>query len=578
MICVFSIFLLITSSIACHYAYVEKKKHIISSMDRVYSQIKLEYEDILANFWQIYMPIFESDSSLYKTFQNYFTFTEAGDLTPIEKRTLAHTLNQLRIRDDRIEWIALYSDNRTINYIKYSDNTDIKILTDDFPFLTNINSKTSQMEIYEAKEINRTQDSINTFAIRGGVPIGMGNGKIIIGYRLNTFEEAKSLQTVPIPSMHYYILSNDLLIYDSLGEYELDNIYIPSGNQEGLSKSESDMLYVKSSLTGNNTSVIVSTALWKDIFLAAHKDTPWILAITLSFMIFSLFIYISMNRSVSKEVSVIREGLSWIADNHLDYRLPTDFKQGGFPEIAQNINNMSFKLNENINKAYYFELKQKDAQLAQLQTTFNPHFLFNTLEMLRSKSYSNGDEETAKLISDLASIFRSFIGAKTFITLKEELTFTKKYLLLLNTRYGDKVEVRYDMDSSLLNYGIIRNTFQLLIENYFIHGFDANGNTNLIRFTGKSLDETNMLLTMEDNGFGMSVNDISALNLEIEKPIRHGKDSYGLKNLNQRLKLFYGPDYGLSIQGNEQGGLTVQIKLRKMYVEEYEERKRENIT
>lgn len=578
MICVFSIFLLITSSIACHYAYLEKKKHILSSMDRVYSQINQEYENILDNFWQIYMPIFESDSSIYKTFQNYFSNTEAKDLSPLEKRTLSNNLNQLRIRDDRIEWIALYSDNRHINYIKYSDNTDIKILTDDFPFLTNINSKTSKMEIYEAKEIVRTHDSIKNFAICGGVPIGMGNGKIIIGYRLNTFEEAKNLQSVPIPSMRYYILANDQLLYDSLKYYDLNNIYIPSGNQEGLHKSGSDILYVKSDFTGNNTSLIVSTVLWKEVFLAAHKDTPWILAITLSFMIVSLFVYISMNISVSKEVTIIREGLNWIADNHLDYRLPTDFKQGGLPEIAQNINDMSYKLNENIKKSYYFELKQKDAQLAHLQATFNPHFLYNTLEMLRSKSYANGDEETAELISDLASIFRSFVGAKTFITLKEELTFTKKYLALLSTRYGDKVEIRYDMDSSLLNYGIINNTFQLLIENYFIHGYNANDNDNLIQFTGTSLDDTNMLLTMEDNGFGMSENDISALNLEIEKPIRHGKESYGLKNLNQRLKLFYGPDYGLCIQGNDYGGLTVQIKIRKMHVEEYEERKRENIS
>lgn len=576
MICVFSALLLIISSIACHYAYVEKKKQILSSMDVVYSQINQEYENILNNFWQIYMPIFESNSSIHKTFRNYFAYGETSDLTPLERRSLTETLNQIRVRDNRIEWIALYSDYRTVNYIKYNDNTDAKTLPHDFPYLSELNSKTSQMEIYEAKEVmkisdtDKTYETINTFAICGGVPIGMGNGKILIGYRLTSFEKASSLTASSIPSIRYYILSNEQLLFDSFGSYQTEGLYIPSQPLNKVVKTDTDLLYAKSSFSGNNTSLIVSTALWKDVFLAAHKDTPWILTLALSFMIFSVFLYISINRSVSKEVSIIREGLSQIADNHFDYRLPTAFKQGGLPEIAQNINDMSAKLNENIKKAYYFELKQKDAQLAQLQTTFNPHFLYNTLEMLRSKSYSNGDEETAKLISDLASIFRSFIGAKTFITLKEELSFTKKFLLLLNTRYGDKVNVIYDIHSSLLNYGIIRNTFQILIENYFVHGFDANGINNVIRFTGKSLDDTNMVLSMEDNGFGMSEADIDALNQKIETPIRHGKESYGLKNLNQRLKLFYGPDYGLSIKGNEQGGLTVEIKLRKMHVEEYE--------
>ncbi|THF77786.1 sensor histidine kinase [Cohnella fermenti] len=78
-----------------------------------------------------------------------------------------------------------------------------------------------------------------------------------------------------------------------------------------------------------------------------------------------------------------------------------------------------------------------------------------------------------------------------------------------------------------------------------------------------------MLLLMEDNGFGMSKDEIDALNQQLNDPIRQIDESYGLKNLHQRLKLFYGPDYGLHIQGNGYGGLTVQMKLRKMRVEDY---------
>lgn len=67
--------------------------------------------------------------------------------------------------------------------------------------------------------------------------------------------------------------------------------------------------------------------------------------------------------------------------------------------------------------------------MAELQATFNPHFLYNTLEMLRNKYYSNGDTETSELIANLASIFRSFVGDKTFVTFREELAFSKKLIL-----------------------------------------------------------------------------------------------------------------------------------------------------
>ena len=213
--------------------------------------------------------------------------------------------------------------------------------------------------------------------------------------------------------------------------------------------------------------------------------------------------------------------------------------------------------------------------MAELQATFNPHFLYNTLEMLRNKCYSNGDSQTAGLIANLASIFRSFIGAKTFVTFREELAFSKKYLSLLIARYGDLVSFRYDFDSALLNYGIIRNVFQLLIENYFVHGFDANRPDNEIEFMGTFLDEDNIQLLVKDNGYGMTEEEVVVLNQKIEEPIRHSRENFGLKNLNQRLKLFYGPSYGLHIEKNESGGITVFIKIRKMTVEEYEENRKQ---
>lgn len=251
---------------------------------------------------------------------------------------------------------------------------------------------------------------------------------------------------------------------------------------------------------------------------------------------------------VDKEVAVINDGLHQIGQNDLDHQLPVNFHQNGLPEIAQSINQMTIHLRENINRAYYYELKQREAELSELQSKFNPHFLYNTLEMLRSRCQLNGDDATADLITQLSAIFRGFIGSQTFIPMSEELAFSKRYLALFGARYEDRVQIRYDFDKEILKYGIIRNLFQPLIENYFVHGFDTSNEENYILLKGKSLDD------------------------KLHEPIQISTESYGLKNLHQRLRLFYGGDCGLTIYPNPTAakGISIQMTALKMTCEEYE--------
>ena len=575
MIQIYLILLLIISAIACYYSYQEKKEQTLSAINMTLFYMEQEYSDILDNFWQAYMPIYEKNSSIAGIFQEYFSFSPAEDLTPIQKRDLSEALLQMKTRDSRIQWIGLYSENRDINYLQKGGSSGIEIMTEEFPYLEELRSSSSAMEIYQAEEMTDIAGaSFRIFAVSGSSPIDMGPGRIIIGYSLSDIERSSDTSLSGLSSSRYYLISGSRLLFDSFGNYQTDDIYFPPVPGKQTASFSEKRLLIQSGLAGNNSSMVCCSIDWNELLLRSHRDTPLILSITILFTLLAFVVHIFMNRSVAREVAVIRDGLNRISESNLEYRLPTDFRQSGLPEIAQNINDMSDKLNENIKKAYYFELKQKDAQLAELQATFNPHFLYNTLEMLRSKSYSNGDMETASLISQLSALFRGFINAKTFISLKEELAFSNRYFTLLNARYGSVVEAVYDIPSELLDYGIIRNTFQLIIENYFVHGFDASREKeNYIRFSGKSIDENTMLFCVEDNGSGMNEEDLEKLNLRIEQPIRHGDKSYGLKNLNQRLKLFYGPDCGLHITHGKDGGICVQMKMLKLTVEAYESKK-----
>lgn len=574
MIVIYIILLLIISSIACYYAYQEKKESIISTLEQSMSSIDQEYSNILQNFWQIYMPIFEGETQTHDVLKNYFAFSDVEDLNPLERSTLKNTIQQMKIRDSRIEWIGFYSNHRDTNYALFNDTSGIRAMNSSFPYLDELRQDISKMRVLSAREITNDAGTTYTFAICGNTPQGMGDGKIIVGYSLNHFEQESHPSISGLTSIRYTLTSKDSLIYDSGHVYDPSSTYFPDAEENTTVDFSGETRYIKSMLTGNNSTFLTYSMSKSELIRAASRDTPFILCITVLFTIFSIVVHSFMDNSVKKELSIIRNGLSAMAGNDMQYRLPTDFRQGELPEIAHGINEISSKLNENIEKAYYFELKQKDAQLSELQATFNPHFLYNTLEMLRSKSYSNGDIETSELITQLSALFRGFINAKTFITIKEELAFCNRYTSLLIARYGNMVEVRYNIAGELLNYGIIRNVFQLIIENYFVHGFDVNKEGNFIQITGRSIDETTMLISIEDNGTGMSKAELQALNERLEEPIRHGEKSYGLKNLNQRIKLFYGPDCGIHISSSPQTGFQIEMILLKMRVEEYEEKKK----
>lgn len=566
--------LLLISLIGSYISYHQRRAQLISDMDYAYVQLKQEFIDTLDNFWQLYMPIFEKNSTVYPVLSNYFVNPSGSTLNPLEKSELSEALHQLLLRDNRIQWVALYSENREDNFMMFNSSRNLIGITEDFPYLENIRSKGGNMEIYGTELISDGAKSVQTFALCGGTPFAMAGGQILAGYSLSALEHIcnSSEHSAHLPSLTYMITSDSSeqteLVFHSGGVYEEEGQYLPTSktNGETVTVGHSDY-YIRSGAYGDAKTYLSYMVSSREMLFYSHRNTPLILVWVLGFFLMSVLIYALVLRSMEKEIHVIRDGLSLMGENHLDYRLPTDLKQGGFSEIAESINQMAVSLNDNINRAYYYELKQKQAELAELQSKFNPHFLYNSLEMLRSRCIQSGDIETADLISSLSGIFRGFIGSKTFIPLPEELAFTRRYLSLFGARYQDQLQIQYDISSEVLSYGIVRNLFQPLIENYFVHGYYSKSDEqNYLCISGHILDEHFLLFTVADNGMGMTDEDLAALNAKINEPITLSTESYGLKNLQQRIQLFYGKDCGITIRHNDPHGLSIEIKVRRMLV------------
>ena len=573
----YSILLLAVSILACFYSYKQKQEELMSRIDTTYTILAQEYRDITDNFWQIYMPIFESQSETYKIWKQYFTQDLQETLKPQDKPKLESTLKQMMIRDSAVQWIVIYSSDRKDNYILFNDSSSLTLLPENFPYLDELKSDSRKMEIYGMEPLTTSTQTLNTFAICGGIPSGLGNGKILAGYSISSLQNICNNNSYNLESLNFVLTNNDEILFDYRGLYQKPETFCSEKAYTGIcTTSDNQRIFVNSEVCGRNTSLLTYYASWHEIFQYCHQNTPFLILIFLLFAIISIIVYNIMMHMIRREVAVINNGLQIIGENDLDYRIPIHFHQSGLPEIARSINQMTIRLKDNINRSYFYELKQREAELSELQSKFNPHFLYNSLEMLRSRCQLNGDEKTASLISQLSAIFRGFIDSRTFISITEELALSKRYLALFGARYEDKVKIYYDFDKDILKYGIIRNLFQPLIENYFVHGFDTSNEENYILFKGKSLDEKTMILTVEDNDCGMSDEEIERLNAKLHEPIQISTESYGLKNLHQRLQLFYGEGYGLTIcqNPNSAKGISIQMTALKMTYEEYEQDKK----
>ena len=567
MIVFYLVIILGISALATRFAYEQRDGELLAQLDLTLVRAANAYTDMTDNFWALYMPVFEDAHTKQVLLQDYFTGNTSQDITPLEKYDLRALLAQMAARDNLVQWIALVADTRGTNYIYYVNQNTLQPLPEDFPYRDNVKSKSAFMEIYGTRRITGLDQEYDSMAIAGGLPEGMQGGAVVVGYNTGTLRQICNSET-DFASLQFDVMADGVSIFTT-GETTLTPPAELAGGGSGVytaAETGEKRYYCVSGITPRGAMVCYSVA-YRELFLRSHRNTPVILLIVLALVVFSLLLYGLILRMLAKEVEIIQTGLAKIGQNQLDTRITGDFKQENFREIADSINTMTANLKENVDRAHEYERKQQEAEMQELQAKFNPHFLYNSLEMFRARCYQNGDEDTAELIAQTASIFRGFIGSRTFIPITEELAFSKRYLALFRARYGDSVRIRYDIETAVLEYGIIRNVFQPIIENYFVHGIDTTREDNYILFKGRIRDENTILITVEDNGAGMKPDELQKLNETLHAPIATEKESYGLKNLHQRLALYYGEGYGLTLRGNASGGLTIEMVIKRIKTE-----------
>lgn len=213
------------------------------------------------------------------------------------------------------------------------------------------------------------------------------------------------------------------------------------------------------------------------------------------------------------------------------------------------------------------EILIKKAELAALQSQINPHFLYNTLETIRGIALRENVRQIADMTEALSLLFRYSINTKDeFVTLGEDLENLDHYLLIQKYRFKDRFEVIKDFgeDEQVLDIEIPKLIIQPLVENAIYHGLETTTKKGFIKIAA-FLTEDTLEISIEDNGVGMSAQMLEALNEKLrggaKSKVEDATKGSGIAliNVNERLHLYYGEDYGLSVYSTV--GLGTMVKL-----------------
>ncbi len=364
--------------------------------------------------------------------------------------------------------------------------------------------------------------------------------------------------------------NSDIFIVDENG-----NI-LSSGDKSKLGQPYSQIDRINSYFMGQNgffSKKLGNTAF--DIFYYRIPDTTWhvvlsipeselnkelrilnfiLLLSILVCIIFGIAFTIIQNFTIISPLSRIVKATGEIKNENFDFSLNIN-KKDEIGILASAFMEMSVRLKNHIIKGYQDRINLREAELLVLQTQINPHFLYNTLDSIRFTALENGDEKAGEQIEILSEIFRYVLNKnEETTTIAQELEFVKNYISLQKNRFGNRLEVVYNIDENVLDCEAMRLILQPLVENSIYHGVEKKIGPGKITVNILK-DGDRIKYIVSDDGMGSD----EALVNQIINSDKNSKKVFALKNINNRIQLEYGNEYGLSFSSVKGMGTTVEV-------------------
>ncbi len=286
------------------------------------------------------------------------------------------------------------------------------------------------------------------------------------------------------------------------------------------------------------------------------------LLLLLALILFSFVLSATMAFFVTKPLQQLTHSFQQVGEGNLDAAVPVK----GADEIAMigtAFNNMLLQTKSFIHERYEMNLLITRAELEALQSQINPHFLFNTLNSIKAVINSKDQQKAMQMVQVLADLLRYNLSRGQYqVSFAEDLDVTKKYLFLQQCRFGDTYQVDYDIDDAVLPLSILKLTLQPLVENAIHHGLEHASEKGSLHIVAKRLGKI-FIIYVANTGRIIDPQAMKEINKRLQMPLTDlplSSEQLGIFNVNRRIRLHYGDEYGLQISRSEDY-TTVRITL-----------------
>ena len=264
--------------------------------------------------------------------------------------------------------------------------------------------------------------------------------------------------------------------------------------------------------------------------------------------------------SITGPVNKLCDATKQIAGGDFSTRVAIEGKDE-IATLAESVNDMSEHLEELVRQIKEDERKMRYAELRLLQEQINPHFLYNTLDTIVWLVEGNDSEKAVNMVVSLSEFFRIVLSkGKEIITIKEEEQHIRSYLEIQQVRYQDILDYDIQIEPEIYPYEILKLTLQPLVENALYHGIKTKRAKGMILVTGK-MEDDKIYFDVKDNGVGMNEAELASLRSKILKPCKETDSGFGLANVNERIRMNFGLEYGITIHSKQGEGTLVQVVI-----------------
>ncbi len=494
------------------------------------------------------------------TFNILKNSTIQKSLNILNENELTHIQKVLVKRDifDAIGEYAMFTND-------YESISVVSLKGDEVTYSTNLSNYFCQMftqdEIFDAKGSTiwtLTDDGTNNICVARAIidvdtqkPIGYINAIVkeeYIGNIIYDITGAYSSGTFLIDSSNKIMSSNNS---EYIGEY----LYI-SDKEEVLLSNHNEF--------GKNSYLFTNSDLqngWRLIITVKENEVNSELAflfviILIITIISSLIVSIVVIKSVKKSIMPLenlKENMKGMGTGDFSLRVPI-VENNEIGELSEAFNKMAEDIEDLVDNAYKLELAQKESEIKFLKMQINPHFLYNTLDTISWMARTQNNMDISEMSMALGELLRANLKQESMITIGEELKNVRNYIFIQEYRFGDKISVEYEIENGVKDYLIPNFILQPLIENSIIHGLEPKIGQGLLTLQIFIFEEM-VFFRVVDDGVGMTKDQI----LSIEKRIEDSdsKDGIGLRNVNKRLRLYYGNSSSLRVTSDIDEGSII---------------------